>query len=418
MPDEVLVEIPARLTSGALQLIEHRLGLTLITSRDVSLLGTKINRYRIAKPHTVAQTVEALRAEGRVDGAQPNYVFTLQEDPVGVPSGALTPPPLPSLMPTPLPSGAAQASDKPVQPASPPRAADAPPSSLQYTIAALHLLEAHRLATGKGVRIAIIDSGIDADDAEIKGRVIASYDAVGGAFAPHSHGTAIAGVIVAHAKLVGVAPDADVIAIRAFTGDGKTDGAEGTSYQILEGLEFAAAEKARILNMSFAGAHDAMLARSLAKLRSNGVAEVAAAGNGGAKSAPLYPGAEPGVIAVTATDARGKLFGMANHGSYIAVAAPGVDILLPAPGDAVQIASGTSIAAAHVTGIAALALQRYGKLTPDALIAVLDAGAHKPDPAATADEYGAGVIDAFGVVQPKAGASASPPEPVASATPR
>jgi subtilisin family serine protease len=159
-----------------------------------------------------------------------------------------------------------------------------------------------------------------------------------------------------------------------------------------------------------------MLARALAEMRSKGVAEIAAAGNGGAKAAPLYPGAEPGVIAVTATDERGQLFEMANRGRYIAVAAPGVDILLPAPGDAVQIASGTSIAAAEVSGIAALAMQRFGVLTPDALILTLNAGARRPAPTATAEEYGAGVIDALGVVGAKAGADASQPQPIASAS--
>jgi subtilisin family serine protease len=145
------------------------------------------------------------------------------------------------------------------------------------------------------------------------------------------------------------------------------------------------------------------------------VAEIAAAGNGGASADPLYPGAEPGVIAVTATDEQGQLFEMANRGSYIAIAAPGVDILLHAPGDAVQIASGTSIAAAEVTGIAALALQRYGTLSPDALIAALGAGARKPESAAGAEDYGAGVIDALGVIQ-RAGASIGKGDPVAAAT--
>ncbi|MFI4995149.1 MAG: S8 family peptidase, partial [Hyphomicrobiales bacterium] len=455
VPNEVLVEIPSRLTATALQRIERRLGLTLIASQDFSLLGAKVNRYRIAAPRTVPDIVRTLRAEGRVDGAQPNYVFALQDDSGTAPGAVLTPPPLPPVVgfddaspkaqvtgaqpeppkpgdqagsvaaPAPPPGPAqppvvapvAEPASPPAQPTSPAAAAEAGSSSdsLQYTIAALHLTEAHRLATGKGIRIAIIDSGIDSDCAEFKDRIVARFDAVGGAFQAHSHGTAIAGAILAHARLVGVAPDAEVIAIRAFTGEGKPNGAEGTSYQILEGLEFAIAQNARIVNMSFAGAHDAMLARSLGTLRSKGVAEIAAAGNGGAKAAPLYPGAEPGVIAVTATDARGQLFGMANHGSYIAVAAPGVDILLPAPGDSIQIASGTSIAAAHVTGIAALALQLYGTLTPDALIGALDAGARKPDPAASTDEYGAGVIDALGVLGAKAGAGASQPQPVASA---
>jgi hypothetical protein len=451
--NEVLVEIPTRLTAGALRGIEQRLGLTLIASEDFALLSAKVNRYRIAPPRSVSDVVRTLRAEGRVGGAQPNYVFALQQSspPVAgaAPGAAPLPPmagfddpspqpPLTGAQPTepqpvekaasvsgPAPAATPVAVGPPVQPASPTPATPTSPAAIgdatpspQYTIAALHLVEAHRLATGKGIRIAIIDSGIDGDSVEIKDRIVARFDAIGGAFQPHSHGTAIAGVILAHVKLVGVAPDSQVIAIRAFTGEGKTNGAEGTSFQILQGLKFAAAQKARIVNMSFAGPHDAMFARALSELRVEGVAEVAAAGNGGAKSAPLYPGAEPGVIAVTATDSRGQLFGLANRGAYIAIAAPGVDILLPALGDTVQIASGTSIAAAHVTGIAALALERYGSLAPDALISTLDAGARRPDPAASADEYGAGVIDAFGVIQSKAGAGAPQPAPVASAVPR
>ena len=179
-----------------------------------------------------------------------------------------------------------------------------------------------------------------------------------------------------------MAPDAQVIAIRAFTGEGRPDGAQGTSFHILQGLDFAAMQRARIVNMSFAGPQDALLSRALSALRARGVTEVAAAGNGGPRSAPLFPGADAGVIAVTATDAEGQLFGLANHGTYIAMAAPGVDILAPAPGDTVQIVSGTSIAAAHVTGIAALALERYGSLAPDALLGALDAGSRKLSPEA------------------------------------
>ncbi|SDR47471.1 Serine protease, subtilisin family [Rhizobiales bacterium GAS113] len=512
VPDEVLVEVPATLAPAQLRGIEQRLGLSLIASRDIALIATHINRYRIAKGRSVSETVRALRAENRVGGAQPNYVFALQDDtvPQAAPSVPVAPEPRdnsPVVAGTAAPAeptkaaaeepatksvakepeakpaveepavksaaeepaakqaeakpvveepaiksaaeepAAKQAEAKPVEadpvvkpvaevptvqdpaamqppaPVASPVAAPVPApvatvaadDPLQYTIAALHLPEAHRLATGKGVRIAIIDSGVDAESAEINGRIVASFDAIGGAFAAHSHGTAIAGAILAHSKLVGIAPDAQVIAIRAFTGEGKLAGAEGTSFHILEGLDFAAAQNARIVNMSFAGPHDALLARALEALRAKGVAEIAAAGNGGAGSAPLYPGAEPGVIAVTATDAHGQIFDMANRGTYIAIAAPGVDILVPAPGDAVQIATGTSIAAAHVSGIAALALERYGTLSPDALVGALDAGSRKPDPAAAADAYGAGVIDAFGVVESKAGVSLAPLVPVASA---
>jgi len=373
---EVLIEIPSSLTLEALEGVERRLGLTRIGSRDLALLGSHVNRYRIARSRSVAAIVRALRAEAVVAGAQPNYVFTLQ-----------------------------QSKPAPPSPAGPP---------LQYTVAALHLAEAHLLATGKGVRIAIIDSGIDGDSFGIEGRILARLDTLGGPFEADLHGTAIAGAIVAHGKLTGVAPDAQLIAVRAFGSKGNGEGAQATSDHILQGLEFALAQKADIVNMSFAGPHDAILARALQALRARGVAEIAAAGNGGARSAPLYPGAEPGVIAVTATDRQGRLFGLANHGGYIALAAPGVDVLLPAPGGSVQIASGTSIAAAHVAGIAALALQRYGAMTPDALIKALDAGARLPKAGAKPNEYGAGVVDAYGVVQPKVGAGPAAPPAIAS----
>ncbi len=422
--NEVLVEIPQRLSPVALRSLERRHGLALIASQDFTLIGAKIARYRIAAPRSVAATVDGLRRDGRVAGAQPNYIFALQEDDGGSESAATSAvapvsrategvPTLPKIED---PSAGAIARSAPG--AEKPTEAASTSEPLQYAVKALHLDEAHRLATGKGIRIAVINSGIDDGSAEIKDRVVARLDTIGGEYTAHPHGTAIAGAILAHAKLVGVAPDAQVIAIRAFTGEGSSDGAQGTSFHILQGLDFAAAQNARIVNMSFAGPKDALLSRALSALRAKGVTEVAAAGNGGPRSAPLYPGADAGVIAVTATDAEGQLFGLANHGNYIAMAAPGVDILAPAPGDAVQIVSGTSIAAAHVTGIAALALERYGSLAPDALLGALDAGSRKVSPEATPEDYGAGVVDAYGVVRGKPGADNAPGSRSARAAPR
>jgi subtilisin family serine protease len=91
---------------------------------------------------------------------------------------------------------------------------------------------------------------------------------------------------------------------------------------------------------------------------------IAAAGNDGPNSPTLYPGADPGVIAVTATDAHDMLFPEANRGSYVAVAAPGVDVFVPAPNNAYQLSTGTSIAAAEVSGVAALLIERNPSLKP------------------------------------------------------
>jgi hypothetical protein len=107
----------------------------------------------------------------------------------------------------------------------------------------------------------------------------------------------------------------------------------------------------------------------------------AAAGNAGPKSPPLYPGADPNVIAVTATDADDKLFNGANRDKYISVAAPGVDILVPAPEGEYQITTGTSVAAAEVSGIVALLLERNPKLTPADIRRILTASAKRLSPA-------------------------------------
>ena len=83
--------------------------------------------------------------------------------------------------------------------------------------------------------------------------------------------------------------------------------------------------------MSFAGPSDPEIALALAAARKKGIVLVAAAGNAGAKSPPLFPASDANVIAVTAIDAEDQLFKLANRGKHIAVAAPGVEILAPSP---------------------------------------------------------------------------------------
>ena len=152
------------------------------------------------------------------------------------------------------------------------------------------------------VTIAVIDSGIDVKHPELANSVADSFDALGSKEGPHVHGTGIAGAIVAHARLMGSAPEARLLAIRAF--GGASGGAESTSYVILKGLDYAVEHGAQIVNMSFAGPKDPLIERGIAATAARGILLVAAAGNAGAKSPPLYPAANPNVIAVSGTDAQ------------------------------------------------------------------------------------------------------------------
>jgi hypothetical protein len=375
VPDEVLVTIKARVSPEQVRRFEVDYGLTPLAITRIALLDASVRRYRLRERTSVPQAIRALRGSPPfVASVQPNFVFALQDDASGQPSA-----PMKDASRTDGVSASATEPDKPVQ----------------YAVTALKLVDAHRVATGAHVLIAIIDTGLDESHPEINGMVADRFDAVGGRFVAHPHGTAMAGVIVAHQTLVGIAPDAHLIAIRAFSSV-SSGGTSGTSYDILRGLDFAVGHGGQIVNMSFAGPQDPLLRDALAAAHGRGIVAIAAAGNAGPGSKPLYPAAEPSVIAVTATDARSKIFAMANRGAYVAFAAPGVDVLAPGLGGGIQLTSGTSIATAEASGVAALLIERSGRATPDFIRKRLsDTARHLPGEAAAA---GAGVIDAYAAV--------------------
>ena len=165
--------------------------------------------------------------------------------------------------------------------------------------------------------------------------------------------------------------------------------------------------------MSFAGPKDPSLERALKAAYDRNIVLIAAAGNAGPKSPPLYPGADPNVIAVTATDVDDKLFAGANRGKYVSVSAPGVDILVPAPENTYQITTGTSVAAAEVSGIVALLLERNPKLTPGRHPPHSDYRAQSGSGPATRDEnFGSGLVDPLKALQlaiPRTAATTPPP---------
>jgi len=276
----------------------------------------------------------------------------------------------------------------------------------QYAIAKLRLPQAHTLAHGANVVVAVIGSGIDVKHPELANAIADSFDALGSKEGPHVHGTGIAGAIVSHARLMGSAPAARILAIRAF--GAAPNGAESTSFVVLKGLDYAAAHGAQIVNMSFAGPKDALIERGIAAAAAKGIVMVAASGNAGPKSPPLYPAANAKVIAVSATDAQDRLFAASNRGSHIALSAPGVDIFLPAPDGKYQMTSGTSFSAAYISGVAALMLERNPALKPDEVRAILMKTARDLGAPGRDDLFGAGEADAYAAVSAVVAAPAVP----------
>ncbi len=371
---EIVAEIDGALSDAQADELARRHGLVRLESQNFPLIGGTIGLFRVTDRRPVETARSELATEAGVRSAQPNFRYVLQQQ---------------------------KQEQKAVTEGDP----------AQYALAKLRLPEAHTLAHGANVIVAVIDSGIDVRHPELAGAIAASFDALGSKEGPHVHGTGIAGAIVAHARLMGSAPAAKILAIRAF--GVAQSGAESSSFVILKGLDYAASHGAQIINMSFAGPKDALIERGIAAVAAKGIVMVAAAGNAGAKSPPLYPAANENVIAVSATDDQDRLFSASNRGGYVAVAAPGVDIFLPAPDDKYQMTSGTSFSAAYVSGIAALALERNPALKPGDIRAILMKTARDLGTPGRDDLFGAGEADAYATVM---AAITTPAVPVAAAS--
>jgi subtilisin family serine protease len=359
VPDEVLIEFNASASPQAIAQVARRFNLTQLESQRFDLIGSTFYRWRIGGRRSVPALVNALGNQSIVAAAQPNYLFALQEQ--AAPSAAVV---------------------------------HGDPA--QYVLGKLEVEQAHQIATGKSVLLAVIDSAIDGGHPDLRGSILKDFDALGGKSAPQLHGTEMAGAIAAHGKLLGIAPGVELLAARAF--DNTAGMSRGTSFDIFKSLQWAADNDARVVNMSFAGPADPVLHRMLAAAYEKNIVLIAAAGNDGPYAAPAYPAADPDVIAVTATDADDKPFKMANRGKYVAVAAPGVEIVALAPDASYEITSGTSVAAAHVSGIAALLLQRDRSLKPVDVRAILTATAKPLRTSSHDPEFGAGIVDAYRAV--------------------
>jgi subtilisin family serine protease len=337
----------------------------------MGLAGGTVYHFRVAGGRPVGEVIRAMEAEN-LGVPSANYTFTLgNEQP---------------------------AKEEPAENEQP--AAEDPDlagrnekgASEQYVVNKLQLAEVHKVATGRGVLVAVVDSAIDVNHPDLAGAFVEQFDAVGRREKPHFHGTGMVGAIAAHHRLMGIAPEARILAIQAFSGTTRQS-PEATTKQILAGLDWAVRKGARVINMSFAGPYDPMLALAMKNAHAKGVVLIAASGNLGPKSPPLYPAADPNVIAVTAVDESDRLFAQAVRGPHVAIAAPGVDVMVPAPDETYQLTTGTSVAAAHVSGVAALLIERHPNVDAATILEVLTSTAQKLNPKGRDDQFGWGLID-------------------------
>lgn len=248
--------------------------------------------------------------------------------------------------------------------------------------------------TADPVKVAILDTGISLKHPDLVANIKGGINTINPAKSPNDdngHGSHVAGIVAAANNsigVVGVGPAIDLYAVKVLNAAGY-----GYFSDIIEGLQWSVANGVQVVNMSFGASsgtqslHDAINAAYNA-----GITLVAAAGNSGNGNPVGYPAAYPEVIAVTATNSSDQVATFSSTGPEVDLAAPGVSIYSTYKRDTYATLSGTSMAAPHVTGAAALVINAKGLTNPADVKARLQATADNLG--VSSDYQGAGLVDA------------------------
>lgn len=288
-------------------------GLQEVSAWPIDALGVHCVVYRKPTDRTLDATLQQLRADSRVTVAQPLQTFSTR----------------------------AEFND--------------PFAGLQGSLTQLDIAAAQRVARGRGVKIALIDTGVDTAHPDLAGRVgyVRNFvDDDARAFRNDLHGTAVAGVIAAQPDnrlgIVGVAPEAELLALKACWQSAGSAHALCNSFTLAQALAVAMSHGAKVVNMSLAGPSDPLLGQMVHWGAQHGVIFVGAVADSG--RAEGFPSELPDVLAVAGVPPRGRA------ADPRILHAPGEQVLTLTPGGHYDFASGSSIAAAHVSGVAALVL--------------------------------------------------------------
>jgi len=243
--------------------------------------------------------------------------------------------------------------------------------SLQRGFERIDAASAQRWSRGDGVRVAIVDTGIDATHPELRDRVVVTrnfVDADNTQFLRDRHGTEVAGVIAAaannHLGIVGVAPGVKLLSLKAcWQIAADRDAARCNSFTLARALVAALEDRAQVVNLSLAGPADPLLAALVEQGERRGIIFVGAVPQGPARNSPSFPAGVAGVLAVDTAEGHAPTDGP--------LLAPGREILTLTPQGHYDFASGSSLATAHVTGTVALLLAGRRHLDRASIYALL-----------------------------------------------
>jgi type VII secretion-associated serine protease mycosin len=268
----------------------------------------------------------------------------------------------------------------------------------QWHLGFLRVAEAHKLSTGNGVTVAVVDTGVKADHPDLVGNVLPGVDLTGagttGQLDTSGHGTAMAGLIAAHGHgangddgALGIAPKAKILPVRISATD------VGIPDKAVAGINAAVRAGAKVVSISLGTGPFGELEKAITDALAADVVVVASTGNRPNDSFLQYPAGYPGVVAVGATDKAGNIAPVTVTGEQMTLAAPGVEIVSADGVGGYNIGTGTSPATAIVAGAAALVRSRYPDLPAKEVVHRLTATATDKGAPGRDAQYGFGVLN-------------------------
>lgn len=319
IPGQIIIAIrESDFSEGLIDEMKDRHGLDVIDVSALRSVGLKMVLFKDADKD-IFKKIDELRKDKRMIEAQPNYIFQTMGDPL---------------------------------------------RKTQYAIDIIKTDRVHKSYKGKGIKVAVIDTGVDTDHNDLKDRVILKKNFIRGeGYTPEIHGTAIAGIISAGVNgfgIEGVAPEAKILAMRACRqiSKGLPEG-ECFSDSLSRAMDEAILQKAGVVNMSFGTTYnDGLLSRLIDAGVRVGNLFVAPAGNLKDEKELRFPASHPSVISVGGFDERLNPYPNGEIVKKTVVNAPSVNVITTFPKNKHNFLSGTSLASAHISGILALALEK------------------------------------------------------------
>ncbi|MCM3124184.1 MULTISPECIES: S8 family serine peptidase [unclassified Mesobacillus] len=270
-----------------------------------------------------------------------------------------------------------------------------PGYSKQWYLNKIQIPKAWDISRGaSNVTVAVIDGGVQTSHPDLKGKMVSPIDITTGrsTITGEPHGTHVAGIIAATINktgIAGIAPNVKIMPVNVFKGE------TANVDDVVKGIKYAVDHNADILNLSLGSrSYSYALEHAVKYASSKGVMVIAAAGNERTYIS-TYPAAIPSVLAVSATDKNDKITGFSNYGSYIDIAAPGLDIFSTISGSSYTNMSGTSMASPVVSGVSALILSKNPLLKPAQVESIIKKTAYDLGSKGWDSFYGHGRVDAY-----------------------